>query len=236
MTVVDGRWEARREPLGIWLVLLALVLGLIWRLMYFPLWTVEQGLSMRILLSLITAQPLQFVLERTGPAGAIIGALGAILLESRSHDPAHGPGGLWTRERLAIVSAVLAAALFLASLTAIEGAGVAEGFRIGSLTGVIVISLGLYLFWTAERVIGTSMSRLGLVALMLAVLAAGLNFLSSILLFGPGDQFSGALPLLTSADAILGSVSLGIWIVIYSVIVRRNRLVPSASTPDAGEA
>ena len=233
--VVDGHWEAKREPLGIWLVLVALVLGLIWRLMYFPLWTVEQGLGMRILLSLITAQPLQFVLERTGPAGAIIGALGAILLESKRHDLAHGPGVLWTRERLAIVSAVLAAALFLASLTAIGGAGVAEGFRIGSVTGVIVISLGLYLFWTAERVIGTSMRRLGLVALVLAVLAAGLNFLSSILLFGPGDHFPSALPLLTSADALLGSVSLGFWIMIYSVIVRRNRLLPSA-TPIAGEA
>src|SRR5437773_7005423 len=90
------------EIWGIWLILVALVLGLVWRLMYFPIWTTEHeyGLSMRILLTFIEVRPLQYVLERLGPAGWIIGGLGAYLVERARVGLTHIPGAKWNRERI----------------------------------------------------------------------------------------------------------------------------------------
>ncbi|TMA02219.1 MAG: hypothetical protein E6J92_05490, partial [Methanobacteriota archaeon] len=63
---------------GIRLVLVALVFGLVWKFLYFPVWSAS-GADMRILLAFIVVEPLEFVVARVGPAAWIIGGVGAYL-------------------------------------------------------------------------------------------------------------------------------------------------------------
>ena len=228
LTLVGDRGQGVLEWSGIWLVLVALVLGLVWKLMYFPVWTVEHGLSMQILLSYITVQPLQFVLERFGPAAGIIGIVGAYLIERGRHDTTHGLDRWWNRERLAIASAAVAEALLLGVIVSIGMINIALRFLLGAVAGIVVlIGLGLYLLWTAERVAGVSMTGLGSVAFAFASVGAMLDLLTLTYFFAPMERFPDVAPSLTAAAVLLGAASLAIWIVMYMGLLRGARAVSS---------
>src|SRR2546423_14913529 len=59
---------------GIRLVLVALVLGLVWKFLYFPVWSAS-GAAMPILLAFITMELLEFVLVHVGPSAFIVGVV-----------------------------------------------------------------------------------------------------------------------------------------------------------------
>jgi hypothetical protein len=220
---VDDRQRQLRELWGIRLVLVALVLGLVWSLMYFPIWS-NDGSSMLILLGYVTVQPVQFVLERVGPGGAIVWLVGACLIESRRVDLTSLDGGRWNRERLAILFAVGAEAIFLGSFGSL-GILWTAWYLVRVATGItVLIAISLYLLWTAERLAGIPMGRLGAVAFAVALVAGTLDLLSLGVLFRVTGPPSGLGPPASVAGALLRTASLAIWILIFSLIVRRGRI------------
>src|SRR5256886_11867479 len=157
---------------GIRLVLVALILGLVWKFLYFPVWSAT-GSDMRILLAFIAVEPLEFVAARVGPAAWIIGAVGEYLIESTRAKLTDAPSRSWNRERIAIGFAVGAGATFLAGPGAIVDLPVTLWFLVHAVAGItVLIALGLYLLWTAERVAGVSLRQLGSVAFVFALVAA----------------------------------------------------------------
>ena len=80
--MVPDRTRRSVERGGTWLLLVALGLGLLGKLMYFPIWTADRGLSMRILLSYVTVEPVSFILERLLPGAGIIGLAAIALIEA----------------------------------------------------------------------------------------------------------------------------------------------------------
>jgi hypothetical protein len=231
---VGGYGSETREIWGIRLVFVALVMGLVWELLFFPVWSFDQGLNMRILLAFITVQPLQFILERVGPVGAIIVVVGAYLIERARPDPMPLAGRVWNRERLAIAFAVGGAAVFLWILGTLSTMPVAMSFLIREGTSLtVLIGLGLYLLWTAERLDGVFPKRLGPVAIAVALLAGALNFVTFARLFGLMEPSWSDYPTLTVATNLLAAGSLSIWIVIYGRILRRPRIAPPPIAPAA---
>ena len=219
---------------GIRLVLAALVLGLVWKFLYFPVWSAS-GADMRILLAFIVVEPLEFVVARVGPAAWIIGGVGAYLIESARAKLTDIPSRSWNRERIAIGFAVGAGATFLAGPGVIVDLPFTLWFLIHAATGIIVlIALGLYLLWTAERVARVSLRKLGSVAFAFALVAATLDLLSLGALFGAFAVSWSDQPPLTIADSLLGAGSLTIWILIYTLTIRRSRIAIPAVPSGAG--
>ena len=219
---------------GIRLVLVALVLGLVWKFLYFPVWSAS-GSDMRILLAFITVEPLEFVLARVGPAAWIIGGVGAYLIESARAKLTDAPSRSWNRERIAIGFAVGAGATFLTGPGVIIGLPFTLWFLVHAATGItVLIALGLYLLWTAERVAGVSLRKLGSVAFVFALAAATLDLLSLGALFGTIDLAWSYQPRLTIADFFLGAGSLTVWILIYTLTIRRYQIAAPAVPSGAG--
>lgn len=206
----DGRtWN------GIRLLIVALVLSLVWKILYFPVWSIERGLSMHTLLSFVTVPSLSFVLGRLGPAAVIIGVLGVYLIERGRRGPTHGLVSWWDRERVAIASG--GGAMSLGILVSIVGVDIGVWFLGTMGSGIAVLAaVGLYLFWTAERIAGTSVRELGFAAFIFAGASAALGLLTVRLLFPPISPRLVLDPFLTQAGAVLGAASLALWIVIYS--------------------
>jgi len=226
----DRRW-GRPEVLGIGLVLAALVLGLVAELIYFAVWT-SDGSSMRILLAFIAVQPLQFVLERVGPAGAAVWVVGACLVETGRVDQTHVGGRRWNRERLAIMLAVGAVAAFLGIVGGLANLGTAPWFAVSAVTiGVASIAAGLYLLWTAKRLAGASMKIPGAAALAFALAAVALNLFALGQAFGLMEPAGRVNPTVTVASSLLGAGSLAIWILLYSLVLLRARAVTVAVPP-----
>src|SRR6266581_7314938 len=99
--------RAGREEYGIRILFVALVLALVNGIVWFPVWSSgPEGTGMRILLGFVTIQPLAFILERLLPSVAIVGVLGAYLVEIGRHETRGGRGGWWDRARFAFVSAI----------------------------------------------------------------------------------------------------------------------------------
>lgn len=217
-----GRW-------GTWLVLVALVLGLVWRLTYFPIWSAD-GSSMIILLAFIPVPPLAFVLERVGPVGAIVWVVGACLIERGRVDPTR-VGGRWNREWLAIGFAIGAVAVFLGSFGSF--AGMAWDLVRTAMGITVLIAAGLYLLWTAERALGAFARRLGFIALSLALVAAALEFVAFGLHSGLVGLSWTVAPAASITSALLASVSLAIWILTYALVLSRDRIVGPAVLPSA---
>ncbi|HEX9341181.1 MAG TPA: hypothetical protein VF992_08450 [Thermoplasmata archaeon] len=220
------------EIWGIWLVLDARVLALVSQVMYFPVWTAD-GSSMRTLLYSVPVQPLQYVLARVGWTAAIIGVVGAFLIE-RSRADRSGRSA-WTRERLAIIVAIGADAIFFGTF-GIMSISIALWFLVLAATSIIVlIAAGLYLLWTAERLAGVIVKMLGSVAIALAVVADALNLWTFGRFFGllGGDPFRRIDPSVSVAGALLGAGSLTLWILIYSLVVLRARMATPAVPPVA---
>src|SRR5438876_9434033 len=116
---------------------------------------------MRILLAFIVVEPLEFVVARVGPAAWIIGGVGAYLIESARAKLTDIPSRSWNRERIAIGFAVGAGATFLAGPGVIVDLPFTLWFLVHAATGItVMIALGLYLLWTAERVAGVSLCNI----------------------------------------------------------------------------
>src|SRR5207244_10643278 len=159
--IMDDHGRGLLEFWGIRLVLVALVLGLVWKFLYFPVWSAS-GSDMRILLAFIAVEPLEFVLARVGPAAWIIGGVGAYLIESARAKLTNAPNRSSNRERIAIRFAAGARATFLAGPGVIMDLPFTLWFLIHAATGItVLIALGLYLLWTAERVARVSLRKLG---------------------------------------------------------------------------
>jgi hypothetical protein len=225
----------RLELHGLRLVLVALVLGLVASVMYFPIWTFDRGLSMRILLAYINVEPLQFLLAPTLPGAGIFGLLAILALETGRRASRTRVGSWWNRERVAILFAVCAQAVYLAFLS-IPGSYSWSGSGLDPLTlfrivsrFVVLTGLGLYLYWTAERFDGIATRWLGPSALALAYVSATLNTLAYDVLRFPNviDQMATE-PTLSVAAALVGMGSLGIWIGVYGRIIFRYK-EPEAS-------
>jgi hypothetical protein len=234
-----------RKPLelhGLRLVLVALVLGLVASVMYFPIWTFDRGLTMRILLAYITVEPLQFLLARVLPGAGILGVLAILLLEAGRRPSGTRVGSRWNRERVAILFAVYAEALFLAFLSTSgsyswSGSGLDPWTLFRIVSGFVVLTgLSLYLYWTAERFDGTVTRWLGRSALALAYVSATLNTLAYDLLRSPSyiDQRM-AVPTLSVAAALIETGSLGLWIGVYGRIIFRYKK-PDASNDLPGSS
>jgi hypothetical protein len=221
-----------RERWGLWLVLVALVLGLVSSLTYFPVWSAD-GSSMLALIGFIPNSPLLFVLERVGPVGAIVWVVGAALIESGRLDPT-SLNGRWNRERLAIVSALGAVAVFLGTFGSFAYPWTALDL-VRAVMGIVVsVAVGLYLLWTGERALGVFAKRLGLIALSLGLVAAALSFVSFGPLYGTLElslRFSRPASI---TGAVLGAGSLTIWILTFSLVLRRVKNVILAVPPSAG--
>src|SRR2546428_10668348 len=126
--MVPDRTRRSVERGGTWLLLAALGLGLFGKLMYSPIWPADRGLSMRILLSYVTVEPVWFILERLLPGAGIIGLAAIALIEAghgRSRDVL---GSRWDRERVAILSGIAAGA-------ALSAFGAVSGSFTGSRAG-----------------------------------------------------------------------------------------------------
>ena len=116
---------------------MALVLGLVWKFLYFPVWS-PSGSDMRILLAFIVVEPLEFVVARVGPAAWIIGGVGAYLIESARAKLTDIPSRSWNRERIAIGFAVGAGATFLAGPGVIVDLPFTLWFLIHAATGIMM--------------------------------------------------------------------------------------------------
>src|SRR5437867_7465060 len=157
--MVPDRTRRSVERGGTWLLLVALGLGLLGKLMYFPIWTADRGLSMRILLSYVTVEPVSFILERLLPGAGILGLAAIALIEAghgRSRDVL---GSWWNRERVAILSGIAAGAALIASVPiagSYTGSGSDPWALVRAALGLgLLASLGVYLVWTAVRLNGT---------------------------------------------------------------------------------
>jgi len=225
LSLVDRLRLRFLERCGIGLLFVSLVLGLIGNLVYFPIWTIDRGLSMRALLAYVTVPPLQYILERVLPGAGVVGFLAIVLIEAGRERSQRSFGSWWNRERLALASVVGAGAVDLSSIP-ISGTyfvtGLDPWMLLRSLLSIVVVTgTSLYLFWTAERFGRTFTRALGSVALSLAVASAGLNPF-----WYPGRWILDALVdvralsiSLSVAGATLAVLSLVLWIVAYAGVL-----------------
>ena len=232
--MVPDRTRRSVERGGTWLLLVALGLGLLGKLMYFPIWTADRGLSMRILLSYVTVEPVWFILERLLPGAGIIGLAAIALIEAghgRSRDVL---GSRWNRERVAILSGIAAGAALIASVPiagSYTGSGSDPWTLVRAALGLgLLASLGLYLVWTAERLNGTMARWLGTVALAFAIVSGVLQLLaygdlSRAIGFGPYIS-----PTLSVAAALTDASSMALWIGIYVGVLLRAPLLPAPTS------
>ncbi len=228
--------RAGREAYGIWILFVALVLGLTNGVVWFPVWSSgPEGTGMRILLGFVTIQPLAFILERLLPGAAIVGILGAYLIESGRHEAPGGRGGRWDRARFAFVSAIVAGVALLGSIVFLAGSGF-NLMPFYPVAGVaITLACGLYLLWTAERMAGASARGLEAAALAIACVSAALRFITDAPRgISPIDLWNG-IRWIDITRWLLGEISLGLWIVVYAGLLLQRRVV-RASFSVAGEA
>ncbi len=228
--------RAGREEYGIRILFVALVLALANGIVWFPVWSSgPEGTGMRILLGFVTIQPLAFILERLLPSVAIVGVLGAYLVEIGRHETRGGRGGWWDRARFAFVSAIVAGVALLGSIVFLAGSGFSL-MPFYPVAGVaITLASGLYLLWTAERMAGASARGLDVAALAIACVSAALRFTTDAPLgVAPMDLWNG-IRWMDITRWLLGEISVALWIVVYSGIVLRGQVV-RASVSVAGGA
>ncbi|TLZ74585.1 MAG: hypothetical protein E6K14_03170 [Methanobacteriota archaeon] len=228
--------RAGREEYGIRTLFVALVLALANGIVWFPVWSSgPEGTGMRILLGFVTIQPLAFILERLLPSVAIVGVLGAYLVESGRHETRGGRGGWLDRARFAFASAIVAGVALLASIVFLAGSGFSL-MPFYPVAGVaITLASGLYLLWTAERMAGASARGLDVAALAIACVSAALRFTTDAPLgVAPVDLWNG-IRWMDITRWLLGEISVALWIVVYSGIVLRGQVV-RASVSVAGDA
>jgi hypothetical protein len=78
------------------------------------------------------------------------------------------------------------------------------------------------------------MRRLGAVAFAVGLVAGTLDLLSLGMLFGLTGSYSGLDPPASIAGAFLRTASLAIWILVFSLIARRVRIVTPAEALMSG--
>lgn len=212
--------------MGVRVLFAALVLGLANGIAWFPVWSAS-GDHMLVLLAFVTVQPLAFILERLLPTLAIIGVLGAYLIESGRQDAARGRRQWWDGERVAIIIAALAAAALLESIVFPISPSLNLLPAYAAANTALAVAVSLYLFWTANRMTGSPTKAVRMVAVGLACASAALGFslTSSLGMLPLGGQ--NVIPWMDIARWLLGEASLALWVAVYAGILLRGRTSPT---------
>jgi len=226
MTSEGGCLRVRFETLGVRILFVGLVLGLVAGIVWFPVWS-GGGTSMRILLGYIANEPLAFVLDRLLPAAAVIGVLGACLLEVGRGRVVRESGRRLDRERFALIAAIAAEGAVLGLFVFASSFGM-DLLLVDAAIGIAVtVAVGSYLFWTSERMVGASAKPVRLAAFGTACFSAALAFSVSVALEVPAARAWDTVSVLDVMRWLFGEISLGLWIMAYAMIVGRSRITAS---------
>ena len=174
------------------------------------------------------------------PSVAVIGLLGAYLVESARGDSSQTRHTRWTRERSVLVSACVAEAVLIGTgllfgfLYLPDAVAQATAFRVVVRT-VLTLSLSMYLFWTAERFTRTKARSLGTAAMTLAIFSAALEPSLLGYIFPAASALSTTTRPLLVAGLGFGVLSLVLWILLYTLVLPKTPGV-RGSSPSSGGA
>ncbi len=215
---------------GVRLLVLAFLLAVIGGIVSFPVWSSgPSGTGMHILLGDVPAGPVTFVWERLGFAAAVLGLVGACLIEVGREAPQGEPRRRWYRERTTLLVVVLAEATFLGTLGLLTDLSFDPLPFLAAGSVVVAVALGLYFFWTAERLAGVGPRILPVVALVVACVSAALQYFVELAFGAPVLEWWNTLQWIDVSRWLLGEVSLALWAFVFSGLLLRRPMVYPAS-------